>query len=389
MSRVQDYVRWEDYENVVVFGTGDWGEKSIDLLCKLGVTPVAFCDNNKEKHGTCFHGFDVYSLEEINAKYENVLIVVAVHHCKEIIIQLLKTKNKWAYITNINKGTFISDKIPKSSKMLFTSLECCDADVLYSQGIELVITERCSLKCRDCANLMQYYEKPVNYTKENMFLYLDKINEVFDIVHDLKIIGGEPFVNKDIYDIIDYATTKENIVCVSIYTNATIPLDEKRLETLDKTKLSFFATNYEGLSRSIEKNVEILEKFRIPYMYIEMGKWYNCTNMEYVDRTECELEEEYNRCVAKNHLGILHGKIFLCPFASHTYNLKGIPDEYVEYVDIVDYEDINKVKEDMKKFIYDRKYAEACKYCTGRNTSRQGTLDPGVQTKEVLPYKKY
>ena len=28
--------------------------------------------------------------------------------------------------------------------------------------MDVVITERCSLKCKDCANLMQYYEKPQN-----------------------------------------------------------------------------------------------------------------------------------------------------------------------------------------------------------------------------------
>lgn len=389
MSRVKDFINWNEYENIVIFGCGEWGGLCLNILEKNNIKPVAFCDNDKNKQGTKFKDLTIYSLDEINQKFENLLIVVAVGDAGDIIIQLLNTKNDWVHLRNPDTETFVSSKIPKQSKHLLTSLETCESDILYSQGIELIITEKCSLKCRHCANLMQYYEKPINYSKEDMFLYLDKIDEIFDFVHDLKIIGGEPFMNKDIYDIIDYASSKESIICVSVYTNATIPINEEKLSKIDKNKLSFFATDYEKLSKNINQYVEIFDKYEIPYMYIEMDNWYDCSVINLVDRTICEFEEEYNRCIAKNHLGLIDGKIFLCPFSTHTYNLSAIPKEYVEYVDIINFDDINKIKQEMKEFIYNRKYAKACNYCLGRDTAKQGTLPPGLQTKDVLPYKKY
>ena len=33
-------------------------------------------------------------------------------------------------------------------------------DVLNLKAMDIVVTERCSMKCRDCSNLMQYYVKP-------------------------------------------------------------------------------------------------------------------------------------------------------------------------------------------------------------------------------------
>ena len=35
-------------------------------------------------------------------------------------------------------------------------------------NIDFCITERCSMKCKECGNLMQYYEKPENATEDTM-----------------------------------------------------------------------------------------------------------------------------------------------------------------------------------------------------------------------------
>ena len=35
-------------------------------------------------------------------------------------------------------------------------------DKLNLKTIDIQVTERCSLKCKDCSNLMQYYERPQN-----------------------------------------------------------------------------------------------------------------------------------------------------------------------------------------------------------------------------------
>ena len=37
-----------------------------------------------------------------------------------------------------------------------------DYQKLNIKYIDIMITEKCSLKCKDCSNLMQYYQKPVN-----------------------------------------------------------------------------------------------------------------------------------------------------------------------------------------------------------------------------------
>lgn len=57
--------------------------------------------------------------------------------------------------------------------MKLKSLEEKDAVILNS--IDFIVTERCSLRCRDCSNLMQYYKNPVD---EDMQLQFEALGTV-------------------------------------------------------------------------------------------------------------------------------------------------------------------------------------------------------------------
>ena len=96
------------------------------------------------------------------------------------------------------------------------------SDYLSIRSLDVVLTEKCSLKCVDCSNLMQYYKNPQNADhkslKNNIKKFLDNIN----YVDELRLIGGEPFMYKGIYEILDLILKYKNFKSVVIYTNGTI-----------------------------------------------------------------------------------------------------------------------------------------------------------------------
>jgi len=55
-------------------------------------------------------------------------------------------------------------------------------DKLFLRSIDLIITERCSLKCQGCSNLMQYYEKPKNCDTNLLLKLIDVFFKVIDEV---------------------------------------------------------------------------------------------------------------------------------------------------------------------------------------------------------------
>ena len=67
------------------------------------------------------------------------------------------------------------------------------------RSVDIVITEKCSMKCVDCSNLMQFFEKPINYKIEDMTEAIDLICSYAHEIYEFRVIGGEPFMNKDIH----------------------------------------------------------------------------------------------------------------------------------------------------------------------------------------------
>ena len=62
----------------------------------------------------------------------------------------------------------------------------------------MVLTEKCSLKCKECSNLMQYYSKPVDEDFEQLTNSLDTFMRTVDHVSEVRLIGGEPMLYKKI-----------------------------------------------------------------------------------------------------------------------------------------------------------------------------------------------
>ena len=74
---------------------------------------------------------------------------------------------------------------------------------LWLDSVEIVITTKCNLRCPDCSNLMQYYEKPYHVEKDVIIASMRKLNKCFDWCDHYKILGGESFLYPDLKTILE------------------------------------------------------------------------------------------------------------------------------------------------------------------------------------------
>jgi hypothetical protein len=103
---------------------------------------------------------------------------------------------------------------------------------LNLKTIDIQVTERCSLKCKDCSNLMQYYERPQNSELNVLFKSIEKIMACIDNLDEFRVIGGDPFMNKELYKIINKLVIYEKCKKIVVYTNAKIVPKNENLECL-------------------------------------------------------------------------------------------------------------------------------------------------------------
>ena len=243
--------------------------------------------------------------------------------------------------------------------------------------VEIVITTKCSLRCKNCANLINLYNKPYHIKDDLIEKSIYKLFQSVDKIHTFRILGGEPFLNpnlKHYLDIIPY----DQVDQVVIVTNGTMIIKDKELiKKIKDNHVEVEISDYGKLSRKKDELVNILEKNGLNYkVRTEELCWIDYGDIENYGNKNINKQFYYcdNRCKS-----ILNGCLYYCPRASHGYDLDLIERKSDEYVDL-----INSSRAEIRKRItklYKReKYIEACKYCK-YGTEEAIKIEPAIQQK--------
>ena len=78
--------------SLLLFGTGELGRKTANILTRHGCKPLAFVDNNANLHGNEILGIPVISINEIKERYSASLVVVTIFTNSPVLQQLKKEK---------------------------------------------------------------------------------------------------------------------------------------------------------------------------------------------------------------------------------------------------------------------------------------------------------
>ena len=260
--------------------------------------------------------------------------------------------------------------------------------------LDFVITERCSLKCRECSNLMQYYQNPRDFALERLKSTLGRVLEIYDEIYELRLLGGEPLMYKEMSPLLLYLNDIPQIrrICC-IFTNGTIVPAPKALDGMAAGGKTWFSiSNYGALSRRLDELVEILHQYHIDFVVKDIEFWTKCSTFVKHHRTTSKLKNLYDACCAKELMTLLDGKLYPCPYIANGLNLQSLPDEQENYVDIMEGSDIMALKSSVRKILHGREYFTLCDYCQGRpylNISDEEKIAPCRQIKEPLRYEKF
>jgi len=411
----QQFVSSHNYP-VFIFGADIVGKILAELLKSRGIKVDAFIDNNKNKCDVEINGVPVKHASILADEDRNATVLIASTYIADIIAQLEEMGfMNWLPIYNIledkaetNLERFLVGDLRFNhsggefthdfdsfvlSNMITSQKKYLDPERLYIRSVDLVITEKCSLKCKDCSNLMQFYEKPVNITAEELCQNLDDLCAIADEINEIRIIGGDPFMNKDCHNVVKHAASYEQVNKVVVYTNGTICPSEEKIAQMANDKTFVFITTYGDLSRNAERLGTALEKYNIPFNKQPAYGWTDCGDIKQYDRNAEELKQVFQFCCAKHFTTLTDGKLFRCPFAANSHRLQSMPFAEENYISITgaatDSVDVLQLrKQQLYHYLRDIPSIPACNSCNGR-TYGDPEIEPGIQTKKPIEYKKY
>jgi len=386
---------------LVVFGTKKVGTLTYHALNNLGLKVDYFCDDAvQERSKKFFFNIPIISSKELLNLDPELNIFIGAWVVYHILPQLQKIKiNNIHSCVNLFKNTNFSELntglTPHEIKRRIDiykaecdTLENKDQSEFNLKYVDITITEACSMKCESCSNLMQYYLKPRNSDLDMLFKSVDKLMKVTNSLYEFKVVGGEPFVHKQIGKVINKLLTYETIKEIVIYTNATVIPKGENLECLKNDKIFIEITDYGNLSRKRDELIKLLEENNIRYTS-NIPIWTDSGTLKFQNASEEQLVEKFNNCCMTDKTTILNGKLYRCPYSANAHNLNAIPPNNS---DVVDLNDDNKTKDELKNEIRllheNKKYLEACKHCNGRDHLAP-KIKAAIQTKLPLPIPKY
>lgn len=385
-----DYKSYSEEKMLIVYGTEGFGRIVHYALKQRGIVPDYYVNGKGTGYFSGVPVIDVNKLSEIYRENHPIILLAVGRASKDVIMKLRLNQIDVVYSVYslmedvIDMGEII-DPI-YSQRMFYLSqqerfIEC---DKLILDTLDIVVTEKCSLKCEKCSNLMQYYQNPENMDMIEIRNSLNKILNVVDCINELRILGGEPFMNPDFYELIDWYKDNPKIKQIIILTNATIFPENEKLEKLKVPKVKIWLSDYGTLSKRLRDWMRWCERNKVEYLYHIYDSWHDCGNLEKHHYSISEIRHVYETCECRQLPTLLKGRLFNCPYAANAVNLGVLSDEEAER-DMLKTDDEAVTKQMIKEFLFERNYLMSCDYCNGRNGVK---VRPSVQVEKALTYVK-
>lgn len=230
--------------------------------------------------------------------------------------------------------------------------------------IAVSVTNQCSLRCRDCNNLMPYCKDKFTIDVKEQIRDLEKLLSYVDEIINVEVIGGEPFVYRQLPELLQYVCDSPKIKFVEITSNGTILPPEEILDLLKNPKVCVLLSDYGKVnSKKANRTYKYLKQNQICVQNLKNREWIQAGNIERRKKSKMRLKYEYFHCNARKDCRTLYrGRLYVCGRAP-------ILDELGLLTDDSSFIDIRKMKADKiigKKLLYEffkNDYAESCAYC--------------------------
>lgn len=374
---------------VIVFPFGRDSRFAIDVLLSHGFHIQKIWDNYKA--GTTYRGIPVEHPAQVKEKDTAVLVYAEDALINPLFQQAVQLCKCVYYGGDIMRCFDLTHEEYRNNFMVINqSIENEwhreHPQHLSLHSLELPITERCSLKCRDCSNLMQYFTHPQDANIAETLSDADKILRSVDRIEQLRLLGGEPFVSNQLHRYVNHFVELDKIGFVHIYSNGTILPTGENLKCLKHKKVFVNISNYGKISKKIADIQALFQKEEILYRVVDVTQWTNCSTIKKRERTAAQQQEVFFNCCANGLLTLKNGRLYICPFLANAYVLKAIPKDTDESLLLSNY-DCSTLHTAIKQFLK-KEYFAGCNFCASRPL---GIVDipAAIQTKQPLMYRKY
>ena len=231
--------------------------------------------------------------------------------------------------------------------------------------MDIDITTFCNLRCKRCAKCIPYFDKHRHFTATQIAESLDLLTKYVDKIYVASILGGEPFLNPELNEILKVCAQNKKIEHLEITTNASIEPTDEQLRIIKDFDIDVHISDYRSISdahnQAKEKFVRKLEEYGIKYEYQFHDIWLDFGEIKKHEYSDKELHRMYVHCPMNSCAVFNDNKLYKCGRTSYL-SQHGMEEGGDDVIDLKKVRNREEMKELIRKF-YSVKYATACRYC--------------------------
>ncbi len=243
--------------------------------------------------------------------------------------------------------------------------------------VDVVLTTRCTLSCRDCSHLIPEYgaggRTPLDIPAEQVIKDLRHLTAAVDYIASIVVMGGEPFLHKELPAVLEYASKNKKIGNIQIVSNGTIIPKKSLLDSIRNSNAQLHINDYGFLF-----NADIYEKLaaaNIKYRVAHDRVWKVFGKTALRQIAEDALEKKAEDCHFATCKNLMDGRLAGCAVSQHGERTGLIPRFEGDRIDIHSFS-ADELRREIVK-LYRKPYYECCRYCGYGGVSE--TVEAGIQ----------
>lgn len=371
-------------KKIIIYGTGVLGEITFRALQKLNIQPDLFCDHDPNE--TIYQGIRVISPTRLCNYRDDIIIVAFKDYIQEALRNLDTAGCNYRYnISELLKVEGIDENLSPRAKELLSGkidysviLKVAEmGEQIIMQHCEIFITERCTLRCKDCSALIPYFLAPqdIDFCE---FESLNRLLDAVDMISEVSVLGGEPLLHKNLSKILTVLLKSNKVGKVALYTNGTIFPQRELMEVLKHPKVWVHISEYNNSKQKTKELEAILLNAGIQCYRRQYDFWIDAGNLHLRSKNSLRAGKLFSRCFKAKCYSFYKGKLYGCVRASNGVALGKIAEDDIEYVDFNIYRKKEDLRNEIKQRLLSVPYFKSCYYCDGM-ISEGNRVFPAIQ----------
>jgi hypothetical protein len=382
----------------IIYGAGLIGSGLFKVFKRLNIVTEFFIDKNAAEIGAVYD-IPVYTREKLAEIPDNTGCLIFTASSNQTSIAIKKEMEKFTPSIRLWDG--LAAHIILQSALCMQDLEdgtgmpfkyCFDCSIMgyrcnvlrhrlvsynrfdfstargskQQKMLGYILGQICSLNCAHCCEAIPYVKRDLRcqVPAETVIKDIRKFAAACEFLTEIEFIGGEPFLHKELSEILHEVLSLKNVGIIHVFTNGTVTPTDELCEKLNNPRIVLYVSNYtKTLSVATKEKVEQTEKklalYNIAYLYGYGKNWFDFSSFDLRYDDIETLQRNFYNCFIHECNRLYNGSLYQCPHHYAGIILDAIPARDV--ISIHDYSDEDLGHELDKKC--DRTYIDACKYC--------------------------